>query len=383
MLDYQTIRDRTLEICAGLETEDFVVQPHEFISPPKWHLGHATWFFETMCLQKFFQTTPYNPTFPFIFNSYYEALGEHVPQGRRGVLSRPTVREVQVYRQHVDRRMREAASIIKDRGKETQARWAETVELGLHHEQQHQELLFMDIKHILSHQRELPSLPGAPLEGKEAPTSNQKIDIRGGVHSIGCRDDEGFCYDNERARHEVYLRDYSICANLVTNREFHEFIDDGGYKRPEFWLADGWEWVKASQIRAPLYWTHDAKIYTLQGEVTISPNAPVCHVSYFEADAFARWKKCRLPSEAEWEVAFRGQPRQDLWQWTASAYLPYPGFQPFAEAAQEYNGKFMSGQMVLRGGCLATPGSHYRSTYRNFFYPSMRWMFSGIRLCAQ
>jgi ergothioneine biosynthesis protein EgtB len=299
------------------------------------------------------------------------------------VLSRPTVREVLAYRQHIDRRMREATTMIKERDAETRRKWADTVELGLHHEQQHQELLFMDIKHILSHQLELPALPGAPVEGKDAPQSEEWVNVPAGLHAVGCRGDEGFCFDNERSRHQVHLRDFSLRAGLITNREFNDFIEDGGYKRPELWLSDGWEWVRSCTIRAPLYWILDAKTFTLQGEANLNPKAPVCHVSYYEADAFARWKKCRLPTEYEWEVAFSRQPRQDLWQWTMSAYLPYPGFKPFADMAQEYNGKFMSGQMVLRGGCFATPASHYRSTYRNFFYPSMRWMFSGIRLCAQ
>ncbi|MGZ3723399.1 MAG: SUMF1/EgtB/PvdO family nonheme iron enzyme, partial [Bdellovibrionales bacterium] len=208
------------------------------------------------------------------------------------------------------------------------------------------------------------------------------IEMHEGIYEIGWSN-PSFAYDNECPRHKVFTQDFKIRTDLVSNAEFIEFIDDGGYARPEFWLADGWEWVKSCAIRAPLYWTSPGKLFTLQGEKNIAPQAPVSHVSYFEADAFARWKKCRLPTEAEWEIAFGSHPKSELWQWTQSAYLPYPGFKPFAGPAMEYNGKFMSGQMVLRGGCLATPESHYRSTYRNFFYPQMRWMFSGIRLCAQ
>jgi ergothioneine biosynthesis protein EgtB len=380
MQDYQSVRDQSVKICSSLEIEDYIVQPHDFVSPPKWHLGHTTWYFETFCLREFFKSEPFNPHYHFLFNSYYESQGEHVPQGRRGVCSRPTVSEVLAYRRHIDGRMREAESMIATRDPESRETWRNVVEVGIHHEQQHQELLYMDIKHILSHQREQPALAGAPNDSATETAARTWREFRAGVFETGWSE-PGFAYDSERPRHRVFLEDFRIREGLVSNAEFHEFIEDGGYQRPELWLADGWAWVKASAIRAPLYWTAPGKQYSLQGEREIDPGSAVAHVSCFEADAFARWKKCRLPTEAEWEAAFGEEPCAQLWQWTNSAYLPYPGYKPFPGALMEYNGKFMSGQMVLRGGCLATPEGHYRSTYRNFFYPHMRWMFSGVRLC--
>lgn len=370
-LNYQQVRDVTSKVCAALEYEDHVVQPHWFISPPKWHLGHTTWFFETFCTGG----DPYNPFFPYIFNSYYETIGTpHVPQGERGALSRPTVREVNEYREHVDHKIG-----LLEVGAEIE--WKRKLEVGLHHEQQHQELLFMDIKHILFHQPGRPAYRGpAPIAPRPQTTpAHEWTEFSVGLYETGAMDD-GFAFDNERPRHHIFLEKFSISTDLVTNAEFGEFVKDGGYKRPELWLSDGWAWVQKQNIKAPLYWLEDARVFTLEGETDLHPQAPVAHVSYYEADAYARWQGARLPTEAEFETAFPGDSPQPLWQWTNSAYMSYPGYRPFAGALAEYNGKFMAGQMVLRGGCFATPEGHYRHTYRNFFYPEMRWQFSGIRL---
>jgi formylglycine-generating enzyme required for sulfatase activity len=242
--------------------------------------------------------------------------------------------------------------------------------------------MYMDIKNIFSYQPELPALENSPLEQVEQSKKSEWLEMHAGLYGIGS-EEGGFAYDNEKPRHSVYLRRFKIRSNLVTNEEYAEFIADSGYTRPELWLSDGWSWIQSASIRSPLYWTSSGSLFTMQGERPLNPRAPVSHLSYFEADAFARWKKCRLPTEAEWEMAFSSQGKSPLWQWTQSAYLPYPGYEPYPGALMEYNGKFMSGQMVLRGGCLAMPDSHYRPSYRNFFYPQMRWMFSGIRLCAR
>lgn len=382
MLDFASVRQETVRICSGLETEDYVVQPHDFVSPPKWHLGHTTWLFETFALRDVFQMQAYREDFHYLFNSYYESLGDHELQGRRGFRSRPTVREVLAYRDNVDGRMREAQDTISRCDARTQIRFEETLKVGLHHEQQHQELLYMDIKNILFHQPGYPGLKDAPIENTVQVVPHQWKEVQSGAYEIGAHAD-AFAYDNEFPRHRVWLEDFRMRRELVTNREFQCFIDDGGYTRPELWLADGWNWVEANRIAAPLYWTKPNHLFTLQGEKPMAMDAPVAHVSYFEADAFARWMKCRLPTEVEWEVACADESCGPLWQWTQSAYLPYPGFKPFPGALMEYNGKFMSGgQMVLRGGCSATPLGHYRPSYRNFFYPQMRWMFSGICLCV-
>jgi ergothioneine biosynthesis protein EgtB len=385
VLEYESVRAKTMELCAPLEVEDHVVQPYGYVSPPKWHLGHTTWFFETFCLREFFRMDLFDSEFPFVFNSYYESQGEHVAQPRRGVLSRPTLGQVREYRMHVDSRMREASAAVQQQGGERRDQWNSILRLGLEHEQQHQELLLMDIKAILFEQPGRPAYqPSDAFTDREVKKygSDGWHSMREGLYEIGF-DGGTFAYDNESPRHRVFLHEYQISRGLVTNAEYKEFIEDGGYERPELWLSDGWRWVRENRVAHPLYWVRGPDNwleYTLGGLVPLPGDCPVAHVSYFEADAYARWKKARLPTEAEWEAALHAEPKSDFWQWTQSAYLPYPGYTPFSGAFAEYNGKFMSGQMVLRGGCLATPAAHYRPTYRNFFYPEMRWQFSSIRL---
>lgn len=401
---YQAIRARTLEICEPLENEDFGVQPMDDASPPKWHLAHVTWFFETFVLKPFMQGyVPYNDSFEALFNSYYNGVGKPFPRSRRGTLSRPTVRDVMDYRQYVDEKM----SCLSG---ELEPSQLFRIVLGLNHEQQHQELLFTDIKYNLGHNPMRPPYRYQP--GGVEPVKTVAMDfvpIKGGVHAIGSTGD-GFAFDNESPRHEVLLADYMLGDRLVTNGEYLEFMVDGGYQKPELWLSDGWSLINDPHkgFSAPLYWEgsgDDWFIYTLTGLKRLDMHAPVCHVSAYEADAYARWKGARLPTEAEWEVAAAtvpvvgnfveskhlhpvpspsgsgiGQLFGDVWEWTQSSYAPYPGFRTFGGQLGEYNGKFMANQLVLRGGSCVTPTTHIRPGYRNFFYPGDRWQFSGIRL---
>jgi ergothioneine biosynthesis protein EgtB len=489
---FADVRTVSVALCAPLATEDYVVQSMPDASPAKWHLAHTTWFFEQFVL------VPHQPgysvfdeQFGFLFNSYYEAVGPRHRRPERGMLTRPTVEEVLAYREHVDTQI---DRLLRTRGAD--AKIEELIDLGLHHEQQHQELILMDLKHLLScnplkpvyrpHPGPLPRAgegdssphPGPLLragEGDSGPHPNphphagEGVRARTsqplfhaypeGIHEIGHAGGE-FCFDNETPRHRVYLQPFAIAQRLVTNAEFGEFIRSGGYQRPELWMSDGWATVQAQEWTQPFYWseTNDSE-FTLAGERALDPEAPVCHVSWYEADAFARWADARLPTEAEWEVVanrvavegnfleselFHPQPSPrpspasgrgredtsprpspasgrgredtsprtspesgrgrddtsprpspesgrggknapvqlfgDLWEWTASPYSPYPGYQPLKGALGEYNGKFMVNQFVLRGGSCATPQSHIRATYRNFFYPHMRWQFGGIRL---
>lgn len=381
MLNYATVRQQTDEISSRLETEDHAVQPWPFVSPPKWHLGHTTWFFETFCLEPFFKIETFDPHFKYVFNSYYESQGDHISQDRRGILSRPSLERVREYRQKIDSRISEAEASLANLSIEDRHTWRANVELGLHHEQQHQELLCMDIKAILWHQPGKPALPSY----KNQPEQNRMpawLEFPEGIYQIGATN-SGFSYDNEKPSHKIYLEEFQISDALVTNAEYLEFIEADGYSQPQHWLSDGWSWINQSQVRHPLYWRkkdgHWLE-YNLSGETEIRASDPVSHISYYEADAFARWKKCRLPTEAEWEVAFHKENAQALWQWTASSYLPYPGFKAFDRGFAEYNGKFMVNQMIMRGGCNCTPNNHYRPSYRNFYPPEMRWQFSGIRL---
>jgi ergothioneine biosynthesis protein EgtB len=402
---FREVRETTVAIAAPLSAEDQQVQSMLLTSPTKWHLAHTTWFFETFLLAG--QVTGYRPfdaNYHYLFNSYYEALGERHPRPDRGLLTRPSLEDVHRYRRHVDAAMEELL------GGEADANQLFLVELGCHHEQQHQELILTDIKHVLG----LNPLAPAYAPSRAAPAAPDALHtpgwvaIPGGIREIGFAD-AGFCFDNEQPRHKTWFDDYRLATAPVTNREWLAFIADGGYTTPTLWLSDGWATVQSESWQAPLYWReldgawHE---FTMAGARLVAPEAPVTHVSLYEADAFARWAGKRLPTEAEWEVAAAGLPVTgnlletgalhpqpatgadgaltqmfgDVWEWTQSPYTAYPGFRPTNGALGEYNGKFMANQVVLRGGSCATPRSHIRAEYRNFFPPSARWQFSGLRL---
>lgn len=402
---YQQVRQCSERLCQPLAIEDYVIQSMPDVSPPKWHLAHTTWFFETFLLVPHLPGYEvFHSQYGYLFNSYYEAVGQRYPRPQRGLLSRPTVEEIYRYRAYVDDGMR---SLLTANLHPT---LAPLVELGLHHEQQHQELLVTDIKHILSlnplrpaYRSDLPISP-APVTTRET-----WLDYPSGLYAIG-HQENSFAFDNESPRHSTYLQDYSLATQLVTNGEYLEFIQAGGYSKSDYWLSEGWAMVQTAHWQAPLYWEQIDNawcVMTLGGMRPLNLDEPVCHVSFFEADAFAHWRGKRLPTEAEWEVAAAAVPIQgnlmetgqlhpiasqgialpdqlfgDVWEWTQSAYLPYPGFKIAEGAIGEYNGKFMCNQMVLRGGSCATPPNHIRSTYRNFFPPSARWQFSGVRLAG-
>ncbi len=379
---FVSVRQATMNLAAGLSGEDCALQSMPDASPVKWHLAHTTWFFETFVLE---QAVPryrhFHPQFRVLFNSYYVGVGERHPRPERGLLSRPTLEDVLRYRVHVDAHM---AALLEDDEAQPQ-KLRELIELGLHHEQQHQELILMDILHAFSRN------PGDPAYDKAWTGAASRADaawleVPSGLYMIG-HEDDGFAFDNESARHRVWLDPFEISDRLVTAGEYRAFIEDGGYVRPNLWLSDGWAIVEAEGWQAPLYWRAEAQgwnTFSLAGRQPIDDAAPVTNVSYYEAEAYARWAGARLPSEAEWEVAATQLPLSQIadsaWQWTASAYLPYPGFRRAEGAVGEYNGKFMINQMVLRGGASITPAGHARRTYRNFFPPSTRWAFSGIRL---
>lgn len=402
---FRRVRGNSRAICAPLETEDYVVQTMDDVSPPKWHLAHTTWFFETFLLEPHHAGYKnFHPRYGYLFNSYYEAVGERHPRPDRGLLSRPTVCEVYDYRTHVDRAMEQ---LIEKADDALWRRIESLVELGIHHEEQHQELLITDLKHILAGNPLCPVYSPEVRGDRAEETRREWLASDGGVAEIGYHGD-GFHYDNEGPRHRVYLQPHRIASSLVTNAEYLDFIHAGGYEDPAHWLSEGWATVQERGWQAPLYWEQsDGKwsMMTLAGMRDVRGEEPVCHVSYFEADAFARWSGKRLPTEAEWECAAVSEPLEgnfyesgrfhpappsgesrqffgDVWEWTQSPYTAYPGFQPAEGAVGEYNGKFMCNQYVLRGGSCATSQRHVRPTYRNFFPPNARWQFSGIRLAS-
>jgi len=377
---YSEVRTATEAICAPLAVEDYVVQPIVDVSPPKWHLGHTTWFFENFILKPFVPGyQEFNPQFNFVFNSYYESVGARVIRTDRGNLSRPSVDEVYRYRRYVDEKM----LAFLEKGT-VDAAVRELLLLGLNHEQQHQELLFTDIKYILGNNPLFPAYKEEGVEGDMHAKQSQQgfISMPKGIYEIG-HQGKGFCFDNELGVHDVLLQEFQISDTLVTNQEYLEFINDGGYKDFKHWHSEGWEWVKANNAAAPMYWYDvdgDWQHYTFAGLQQIEPDLPVTHINFYEASAFAAWKGMRLPTEFEWEAAARLFSWGQRWEWTNSAYLPYPGYSRAQGAIGEYNGKFMVNQMVLRGASFVTPSGHSRISYRNFFHPNLQWQFTGIRL---
>lgn len=424
---YQRIRQQSLTLCNELEIEDFELQADDFVSPVKWHLAHTSWFFETFVLKSTANYQVFHPQFEYLFNSYYNSVGKQYPRGKRGIMSRPTVQEVKAYRQYIDHQLN---NLLTNTDALTQEHY-DLITLGLNHEQQHQELMITDLKYNLSFNPLYPIYAKAKFPQEQAPDNHQNniieplqfIELGGGIYNMGYKG-VGFCFDNETPRHQHLIQDFRIAQRLITNEEYCLFIDAGGYQDPQYWLADGWVWVQQNNITGPLYWqleSEDQNNHTpqrfefrLTGYGQLHPKQPVTHVSFYEADAYARWAGKRLPSEFEWEVASKKQNIQgtfvesksfhplqlapykksniqytkadiqqlfgDCWQWTQSSYTPYPGFKIPLGAVGEYNGKFMCNQMVLRGGSCATPKDHFRTTYRNFFYPQDRWQFTGIRL---
>jgi ergothioneine biosynthesis protein EgtB len=403
---YAAVRAFTESLTAGLAPEDMVVQSMPDVSPTKWHLAHTSWFFEQFVLVQHVRGyEPFHPTYLYLFNSYYQQAGERHCRDQRGYISRPTVAEVMAYRRHVDEQM---SRLLRETDPARIATVEPLVTLGLHHEQQHQELLLTDIKHVFSVNPLRPVYRNDAARQAHGPARSLGwIAFEGGLREIG-HAGGGFAYDNEGPRHRQFLEPFELADRLTTNGEYLEFMEDGGYRRPELWLSLGWAAVQENGWTEPFYWERRDgawMIFTLGGMREVDPAEPVCHLSYFEADAFARWAGARLPTEAEWEVAAASvavegnfvdedrfhpvaapaasglrQMYGDVWEWTASAYTPYPGFRPAEGAVGEYNGKFMCNQLVLRGGSCATSRSHIRPTYRNFFPPEATWQFTGMRL---
>jgi ergothioneine biosynthesis protein EgtB len=375
---YHSVRKHTEHICSFLQTEDYAPQPVPFVSPPKWHLAHSTWFFEEFILKNYLDGyTVFNDDFSFLFNSYYNNVGTRVLRTQRGNITRPGITEIYEYRQYVDMHME---IVMQLKSGDTQ--FQDTLNLGLNHEQQHQELLITDIKYILGHNPLFPAYSEDIDWEQQQEEETGFITIPEGIYNIG-HAGEGFSFDNEHGVHKVYLDAFDIAATLVTNADYIEFINAGGYSNFNCWLDEGWSWVTQNNINAPLYWysvNGEWHNYTLSGFKKVDPDALLTHVSFYEAAAYAEWKKMRLPTEFEWEAAASKLNWGLRWEWTHSAYLPYPRFRKPDGAIGEYNGKFMINQMVLRGASCATPAGHSRNTYRNFFHPDERWQFTGLRL---
>lgn len=375
---FKETRKDSESICSYLETEDYVVQPIVDVSPPKWHLGHTTWFFEEFVLEKYAKNHQlFDENTAFVFNSYYESVGDKVVRTDRGNLSRPTVAWIYKFRDYVTKAIIE---LLENETLSTEA--LEVLEIGCHHEKQHQELLYTDIKYILGNN---PLMPEYNQQFEENPVQNferEWIDISEGVYEIGHTSDD-FSYDNELGVHKTYLQEYTISNKLVTNAEYLEFVQAGGYQDVLLWHAEAWEWVNLNNISTPFYWHKIDNVwhqYTLKGLVKLDPDAPVTHISYYEAFAYSQWKGMRLPTEQEWEIAQKDFDWGSRWEWTESSYAPYPDYQKADGALGEYNGKFMVNQKVLRGASVATSSKHSRYTYRNFFHPQLRWQFTGFRL---
>lgn len=374
---FLSVRNHTESICSPLELEDYIPQPVDFVSPPKWHLAHTTWFFETFLLKPFLDSYQvFHPKYDYLFNSYYNSLGDRVVRAERGNMSRPVLKDVMAYRKHVDQAV---IKLLQDTDHE---QVFALLSIGINHEQQHQELLITDLKYILGHNTLFPIYMQNASKVDQINEASGWLEFERGVHKVGASAD-GFSYDNEHAQHEVLIGGFSLSKALVTNAEYLEFINDDGYKRHDLWLDEGWSWINETGISSPLYWHKiegDWHQYTLSGLKPLSMSAVLAHVSFYEAAAFAEWKGMRLPTEHEWEVSADKINWGSRWEHTSSAYLPYPGFKKPKGAVGEYNGKFMINQMVLRGASAATSNGHSRKTYRNFFHPHLQWQFSGIRL---
>ena len=410
---YKKTRATTEELCLPLLIEDYVIQGMEDVSPPKWHLAHTSWFFETCILKQKVHYQPYNPIFQELFNSYYQLMGKPFPRPKRGLLSRPSVEEVYAYRHHIDEHVLAFMSqdILKDEP------LLKLIKLGIHHEQQHQELLLMDVHYNFSLNPLFPVYQKTtPIGTSDELPALEFLELTPGVVVIGAEEQGGFHFDNEYPHHQKIITQCAIANRLISNQEYLHFIEDGGYENPGLWLSDGWDWLTNNSISKPLYWRQQDNQwweFSLLGLHRLNQSAPVAHISFYEAEAYARWAKARLPTEEEWEHHVRSanykslqgnfleekrfsplpassqcvhNPHQffgDLWEWTSSAYAPYPRYQPFKGVVGEYNGKFMNNQRVLRGGCCITPRDHIRTTYRNFFQPDKRWQFCGIRLVKE
>jgi ergothioneine biosynthesis protein EgtB len=373
---FNQVRKHSVDLCEPLNIEDYSVQATEFVSPPKWHLAHSTWFWEAFVLSKYFPDYEiFNPNFSYLFNSYYNHVGDRVLRPMRGLMTRPSVAEVLEYRNHINAHMN---TLLESKLNED---LLNLIEIGLQHEEQHQELLIYDIKYILGHQVGFPKY-NSEFVPKKLILNQLYIHIEEGLYEIG-HQGNGFCFDNELGRHKVYLEAFEIAREPVSNEDYLEFINAGGYNNFEYWHDEGWQWVLKNQISSPLYWHQingNWHEYDLNGLEKLNLKQAVKHISFYEASAFAEWKRQRLPTEAEWEIAANQLNIGHNWEWTQSAYLPYPRYQKASGALGEYNGKFMINQMVLKGASTVTPPNHSRITYRNFFHPNMRWQYAGLRL---